>query len=90
MTMQGITVELPRIVGKAEFVAINEEGKIIKAFFIPTAPIRGFENLVKGKNPPLSRPLRGSAGSVTHHTGSRRLKRSRKRWEFTRQKTDSC
>ncbi len=51
MTMQGITIELPRIAGEAEFVAVSEEGKIIKAFFIPTAPIRGFENLVKGKNP---------------------------------------
>lgn len=51
MATQGITIELSRIAGEAEFVAISEKGKVIKAFFIPIAPIRGFEKLVKGKNP---------------------------------------
>ncbi len=51
MTVRGLTIELPRIAGEAEFVAISEEGRIIKAFFIPVAPIRGFEKLVRGKNP---------------------------------------
>ena len=51
MAARELAIELPRIAGEAEFVAISEEGRIIKAFFIPTAPIRGFEKLVKGKNP---------------------------------------
>jgi len=51
VAIKEITIELPRIAGEADFVAISEEGRVIKAFFIPTAPIRGFEKLVKGKNP---------------------------------------
>ncbi len=46
-----ITRPLYRIAGEAEFVVFSDNDRIAKAYFISTAPVRGFEKLVVGKNP---------------------------------------
>ena len=43
--------ELVRIAGEAEFLALHDGDKVVKAYFISRAPVRGFESLVVGKNP---------------------------------------
>ncbi len=44
--------ELVRIAGEAILITYcGQEGVVERAYFIPRAPIRGFERLVKGKNP---------------------------------------
>ncbi len=43
--------ELERIGGEAELLAFAENGIVKDAYFVTTAPVRGFEKLVKGKNP---------------------------------------
>ncbi len=44
--------ELVRIAGEAVLITYcGQEGLVERAYFIPKAPIRGFERLVKGKNP---------------------------------------
>ncbi len=42
---------LYRIAGEAEFIVVNDNGRIARAYFVSTAPVRGFEKLVVGKNP---------------------------------------
>lgn len=51
--MEALTVRkaLSRIAGDALFYAISSGGVVKKAFFIPIAPLRGFETLVRGKSP---------------------------------------
>ena len=43
--------ELERIGGEAEFLVLAKEGTVKDAYFISTAPVRGFERLLKGKSP---------------------------------------
>lgn len=40
-----------RIAGEAKLVLYEENGTVTNAFFIATAPVRGFEKMVIGKNP---------------------------------------
>lgn len=42
---------MQRIGGEAEFIAYATGDKVVDAYFISTAPIRGFERIVRGKNP---------------------------------------
>ena len=42
---------LVRIAGEARFVVFHDGEKVVKSYFISTAPVRGFERLVLGKNP---------------------------------------
>ncbi len=42
---------LDRIGGEAEFLIYHDNEKVVDAYFISTAPIRGFEKLVLGKSP---------------------------------------
>ncbi len=42
---------LDRIGGEAEFLALSYNGEIRDAYFITTAPVRGFEKIVLGKDP---------------------------------------
>ena len=44
-------IDLQRIGGEAEFLVYEKNGIVEKAYFITTAPVRGFERIVKGKNP---------------------------------------
>ncbi len=44
------TRELQRIGGEASFVVYVEDGRIVDAYFVSLAPIRGFERIVRGKN----------------------------------------
>ncbi len=44
-------IELQRIGGEAEYIVYHSNGVVQEAFFITTAPVRGFERLVRGKNP---------------------------------------
>jgi coenzyme F420 hydrogenase subunit alpha len=46
-----IRKDLQRIEGEAEFIAYASKEKIVDAYFVSLAPIRGFERIVKGKNP---------------------------------------
>ena len=43
--------ELDRIGGDAQLYIIHDDDRIIDAYFITTAPVRGFEKIVLGKNP---------------------------------------
>ncbi|MFA4668855.1 nickel-dependent hydrogenase large subunit [Pyrococcus kukulkanii] len=43
--------EVCRIAGEAKLVLYEEGGVVQDAFFVATAPVRGFEKLVVGKNP---------------------------------------
>ncbi len=45
------TLELQRICGDACHIVIVKNGVVEDAFFISTAPVRGFEKLVRGKSP---------------------------------------
>ena len=50
--MKAFTIDkVCRIAGEAKLVLYEEEGEVRKAFFIATAPVRGFEKMVVGKNP---------------------------------------
>ncbi len=49
--MGATIIDLQRVGGEAEFLAYDEDGVVQKAYFITTAPVRGFERIVKGKNP---------------------------------------
>ncbi len=44
-------IELARIGGEAKYFVLEENGVAREAYFVSTAPIRGFEKLVMGKNP---------------------------------------
>ena len=46
-----IRKELQRIGGEAELIAYASNEKIVDAYFVSLAPIRGFERIVRGKNP---------------------------------------
>ncbi len=46
-----IEIDLARIGGEAEYIVYAREDKIADAYFITRAPVRGFERLVRGKNP---------------------------------------
>ncbi len=41
--------ELVRVAGNARFVAFHDGTKVVKAVFVSSAPVRGFERLVRGK-----------------------------------------
>jgi len=43
--------DLQRIGGEAELIAYAVNEKIVDAYFVSLAPIRGFERIVRGKNP---------------------------------------
>ncbi len=43
--------EVCRIAGEAKLVLFQEKEKVKEAYFVATAPVRGFEKLVAGKNP---------------------------------------
>lgn len=43
--------ELDRLCGEAEFIVFHDNEKIVNAYFVSKAPVRGFEKLVLGKNP---------------------------------------
>ena len=43
--------DMVRIAGEAKLVIMHDGGVVEKAFFIPNASVRGFERLVRGKNP---------------------------------------
>ncbi len=45
------TIDLQRIGGEAVFLVYNNNGLVEKAYFISRAPVRGFEKIVRGKNP---------------------------------------
>lgn len=47
----GRSHELPRIAGDALYYLMVEEGVVSDAFFIPVAPLRGFERIARGKSP---------------------------------------
>ncbi len=49
--MEATVIELQRVGGEAELLAYDVGGIVEKAYFITTAPVRGFERIVKGKNP---------------------------------------
>ncbi len=42
---------MDRIGGEAEFLVVSVGGVVSDAYFVATAPVRGFERLVRGKNP---------------------------------------
>lgn len=42
---------LARVFGEAHFIALHNGKIVIDGFFIPYAPIRAFERLIRGKNP---------------------------------------
>ena len=46
-----ISTELSRIGGEAEYIVYSRDGIIVDAYFVSRAPVRGFETIVKGKNP---------------------------------------
>ncbi len=46
-----ITSDLDRICGEAQLYILHSDNKIVDAYFITTAPVRGFEKIVLGKNP---------------------------------------
>jgi len=43
--------DLERIGGEAKIVAYHDGERVVDAFFVTTAPVRGFEKLVLGKSP---------------------------------------
>jgi len=43
--------DLQRIGGEAVFLVYGENGFVKKAYFVSRAPVRGFERIVRGKNP---------------------------------------
>ncbi len=49
--MEATVIDLQRVGGEAELLAYDVGGIVEKAYFITTAPVRGFERIVKGKNP---------------------------------------
>jgi len=44
-------IDLQRIGGEAELIVYDDGGVVRQAYFITIAPVRGFEKIVKGKNP---------------------------------------
>lgn len=46
-----IAFELARIGGEAEYIVLVDSERIMDAYFISRAPVRGFERIVRGKNP---------------------------------------
>ena len=50
-TMNSSEKELDRIGGEAKLIVYHDDKQVLDAYFIATAPVRGFEKLVLGKNP---------------------------------------
>jgi len=46
-----VSRDLERIGGEAKIVAYHDGERVVDAFFVTTAPVRGFEKLVLGKSP---------------------------------------
>ncbi len=46
-----VTKDVTRVCGEAKIVALHDGERIVEAYFVATAPVRGFEKLVLGKNP---------------------------------------
>jgi len=46
-----LVFELARIGGEAEYLVFIDGKRILDAYFISRAPVRGFERIVRGKNP---------------------------------------
>ncbi len=49
--MPTIDRELDRIGGEAKLVIVHDDERVVDAYFLTLAPVRGFEKLVLGKNP---------------------------------------
>lgn len=51
LDLKKITLDLQRVCGEVKFLMYCKSNKVEKAFFLTNYPFRGFDNIVKGKNP---------------------------------------